>query len=253
MTCERVRERLDAFMDGTLSDEEFLGLMSHVDRCPDCAMLLRVQQHTSEVPTDALEASVPNELVDGMYRQVMGRIKGQERERSKPRIRRPSVKWLVPALSTAVAVLLLANGATLHELRRSRERESALSERIEGGRIGSRPHSGSRSWTRELARPDGVSIVRLRSILERMPPKTRIVGADEAVRLLSNAERWRLSEWDEALTMIDPYDGLQANEILRLIGTIDPDPNMRIPTARLVSLSKGIASDPRGLIDRKAW
>jgi hypothetical protein len=260
VTCDHVQERLEAFAAGTLPDEEFLELMGHVDHCADCAMLLRLQKHTAALTDEELEANVPDHLVDGMYGRVMGEIGRKSPEHPTSSVRWPVFRWLVPALSTAVVVLLVGGGLMFHELRELKERENALSSRIEqqerflregspaaASSIGLRDRLvlSSGNWTRVLARQEETSIAQLQSLLERLPPETRILDAEETMILLARYDRWMESRSTGAGAGIDPADGLQAGEMIRLIRALDPDPETKIPTARLISLSQPSAPRTR--------
>jgi hypothetical protein len=166
----------------------------------------------------------------------------------------------VPALSTAVVILLLGGGMMFHELRKLREHENELSHRIEqqerlmpqGGpavapSVGIRDRlvRSSGNWTRVLARQEETSVAQLESLLERLPPSTQILEADEAAILIARYDQWVENIWNGAATGIDAHDGLQADEMIRLIRALNPDPETRIPTARLISLSQPTAPQTR--------
>jgi hypothetical protein len=168
----------------------------------------------------------------------------------------PSFKWLVPALSTAVVVLLIGGGLMFEELRELQRREDALSDRVErqehlmreGGftaaasvGIGDRLVLSSSNWTRVLARQEETSIAQLQSLLERLPPATQILDSEETAKLIARYNWWIEGTLDETAPGIDPRDGLQAEEMIRLIRALDPDPDTRIRTERLISLSQPTA------------
>jgi hypothetical protein len=260
VTCDRIQEQLEALAAGALPDEEFLELMGHIDRCPDCAMLLRLQQHTAAGTDEELQAIVPDHLADGMYGRVMEEIGRKAAKRPGFSLQWPSFRWLVPALSTAVVVLLVGGGMMFHEIRELKERENALSNRVmqqerlvrDGGpapasSVGLRDRLvlSSGSWARVLARQEETSIAELQSLLERLPPETQILDTDKTVALMARYGQWMEKNWNGDASGIDPRDGLQAGEMVLLIRVLDPDPETRIPTARLISLSQSTASRTR--------
>lgn len=52
MNCRNVEERLDAYVEGTLTDEERAALEKHADSCVECRHLLSVARGEIEFPAD---------------------------------------------------------------------------------------------------------------------------------------------------------------------------------------------------------
>ena len=263
VTCEVVRDRLEAFAEGALSDEEFLQLMNHIDTCRDCAVLLRMQQHTSAISTQELESEVPDRFVDGMYRGVLEKIEERAPGRSWLSRLWPRQELLVPAFAAAIVILLFGGGMMLQELRHLQQREHVLTSRIERQeRLIGVPAAAvggdglklpGQNWRRVLSRHEDMSVEDLQMVLRRLPPGTSILTPKETATLFERYDRWAGNAWKNATESIETHDGLQVEEMLRLIESLDPNPDRRIPTARLITLSHHVGARDGSLVDRRVW
>lgn len=263
VTCEFVHDRLEGFAAGTLSDSEFLQIIGHVDHCHDCAVLLRMQQHTSAISATELEARVPDSLVDTMYGRVMETVEEKAHGRSWLSRLWPKQESLVPALAAAIVVLLIGGGMMFNELRQLQQSERQLVARIDrqermiGSPAGWNGGDGlglpGRNLRRVLTRHEDTSVEELLIVLRQLPPEITLLDPQETASLLGRFTRRAGSAWKEALREIEPGDGLQIEEMLQLIRSLDPDPYSRIPTARLLSLSNQVGVRSRSLIDRRVF
>ncbi len=166
ITCENFLERLEALTSVQWPGEELVLLEQHADRCPDCAMLLRMHRHLSGETLADLEARVPAALVDGMWPRISAGIAAIEdgveiaevaetpgstghplsaetaqaagaQARWRRRLdaffaSRPgrAGRWLVPALAAGLMVLLFASGYLLGEVHQLKQRERMLAESL---------------------------------------------------------------------------------------------------------------------------
>jgi hypothetical protein len=263
VTCEFVHDRLEGFASGTLSDTEFLQIMKHVDHCRDCAVLLRMQQHTNAIPHSELEAQVPESFVDTMYGRVMETV--EEKAQGSSWLSRlwPKQESLVPALAAAIVVLVVGGGMMFNELRTLQQKERRLAARIERQeRVTRSSVAGSfdeglrlpaQNLRRVLTRHEDMSVEELLIVLRQLPPEITILDPEETANLLDRFDRRFGDQWKEALGEIEPRDGLQIEEMLRIIRSLDPDPYSRIPTMRLLSLSNQVGDRSRSFIDRRVF
>lgn len=118
MNCDAVRELVDRYVTGALSDSERDALERHAESCPDCRADLESARVLSPAVA-ALPRSIepPHDLWPG--------IEGRLRERRS--IRMPA-RWRLAGLAAAAAVLLVAgsSAATLWLVRGDSSPTAAL-------------------------------------------------------------------------------------------------------------------------------
>jgi hypothetical protein len=159
-TCDDTQTLLDRLSEGTLTGDERRALRAHARICPDCAMLVRIHEHCARPAADDLEAAVPGEMAEGMWRRIEARIAERPgrhavrppaserhavmdadrrgRAARPPAAHSPRLEWwrrgLVPGLVAAVFILAFACGFLFGELRELRQREGALVAELASGR-----------------------------------------------------------------------------------------------------------------------
>ncbi len=252
--CEVFQDQLDALSGEALSEEGIDLLRRHAATCSECATLLRMREHLAETSPGNLEAAVPGALVDSVWRRVQAEIAVKESRRPSRASGWRQAGWLLPALAAASVVLLIGTGFLLGELRRLRDREALLVQEIVDherrlSRL-DRPAdsplllrrgtlSAARAWQRTLERRETVSIEDLTEMLASLPSRTTLFGQSDVEALISSLPLWIGSAWREALEEVSAEDGIQASELLELILRLDIDSSRRIPSARILSFSRG--------------
>lgn len=250
--CDVFQDQLDALNEGTLGEEGIEQLRRHADSCLDCAKLLEIHERLKSPSVVELEEAVPDRYVSSMWERVRADVAAQQSGRRwRPGVWQSS-RWLVPTMAAASLFLLFATGFLLGELKRLREREQTLVQRVIehekwlaelDQRTAADPVARTtglatkRPWERALARRESVSIAELEGLLERLPARTTIFGASEWEALLERVPFWMSSALSGATGMVRAEDGIQPGELLELLGNLDVDPGRRIPTARLLSLA----------------
>lgn len=250
--CTEFEEQLEAVQQGRLTEEAAARLRRHADSCPDCAMLLQLQQHVAALGQEELEAAVPEEYVTTMWGRVGADIAVQGTARD-PRSRGwHAQRWLVPTLAVASLFFLVASGLMLGELKRLRARETALVQRIADNerrladldsRVRTDPVArtanlaGRRTWARLLERRRSISVAELEALVAGLPVETTVVGGSEWRALEASIPVWMSSAWSAATEAIRADDGVQAGELAALLAALDLDPGRRVPTARILALT----------------
>ncbi len=98
MNCEKTTERLGAYLDGELGEQEAAQVQEHLEACPRCAAELEELRRL-----DRLLSALPGmDAPEGFARRV---------RRAAERARRPA--RLRPVLARAAAMLVLAAGLWL--------------------------------------------------------------------------------------------------------------------------------------------
>jgi hypothetical protein len=251
--CEVFQDQLDALNEGTLGEEGIEQLQRHADSCLDCAKLLELHERMKSPSVVELEEHVPDRYVSSMWKRVRADVAAQESGRRwRLGLGQPS-RWLVPTMAAASLFLLFATGFLLGELKRLREREQVLVQRVIEHerwlaeldlRTTADPVARTaglatkRPWERVLARRESVSIAELAELLERLPARTTIVGASEWEALRESVPFWMSSAWKGAIEMVRADDGIQPGELIELLAKLDLDPGRKIPTNRILALTR---------------
>ena len=117
MNCTELRDRFDAYVEGTLADAESAALESHLDGCVACHEAL-ADQNRALGRAGALPRSVaPSaDLWPGIERELLAR------KRFRGRVAVPG--WLLAA--AAVLLIAVSSGATALYLRDSRSTSSPV-------------------------------------------------------------------------------------------------------------------------------
>jgi len=255
--CQLFEDQLDALLDGSLPDEGIGQLQLHALSCPDCAMLLRVQEHLALPSLEELEAAAPEELVASMWSTVEAEVREQARGVSaRVSAETPGNRqfgWVIPTLAAASIVLLISTGFLFTELKRTKARGVELAEQIgelERGFVGLNERTaavertaslaGRNRWVRalsmDLSTQKSVSIEWIREMVDRLPPDTPLFTATEVEALLGGVTSWgfpgfRVQVFDRAGT-----DGLSARELLSVFDSLNLDPELTVPASRLRDL-----------------
>jgi hypothetical protein len=254
--CERYQDTLDRLFEGTASEEDERRLRGHTRTCPDCAVLLDLHRRLRGPSLAELEAAVPEELVSGMWRQVDADVSRQEWREAGRRGRSSIWRWV--AAAQAAAVVILAAGAVylFGEVETLKGREADLAERMSSqqqslseldqrtatGPRRSRNYTASADWERRLDATGDVTVAEVTQYLRRLPADSPVLNARETRRLLSSLPAGLPGAPSAAylgdLSGITAGDGLQAGEALALIDALDLDPTYRLPSSRIMSLTK---------------
>jgi len=132
--CQVFGDQLDALLGGSLPDEGMGQLQVHALTCPDCAMLLRVQEHLAFPSLGDMEAAVPEELLASVWPLTKDVVKEGKKDGlggvpagTPPP---PRFSWLIPTLAAASVVLLLSTGFLFSELRRTQAEGTELAEEL---------------------------------------------------------------------------------------------------------------------------
>lgn len=254
--CRQFQELLDRVALGAISREDEIQLNKHAGDCPDCAMLLAMHRHLTSPSGPELEAAVPNGMVDTMWRRVMADISQRSAGRNAAGSRLwPVMKLLVPALSVVVVVLAFVSGFMFSELRQLRSREQELIHEVghrdeliahlsAGQETISRERgifrAGNMMIRRGLPQQEIFTAEELLTLLNELPPDVTIMGPDDARSLLSRSVMPRSLGSTDLPDFIDLRDGLQAEEVIRLVEWLGLDPGETISRDRVLALTNQI-------------
>lgn len=252
--CAVFRHQVEELQRGRLTAEVVARLQRHAESCPQCAMLLKMQEHAALLGREDLEAAVPEEYVTTMWERVRSHVAPPEQATERQSRGRREPPWLVPALAAASLFLLLTSGLLLGEWKRLRAREAALVQRItdnerrlatfesgiEAGPVARTAGlAGTPTWARLLARHGSVSVADLEALVADLPAGTTVLSASDWRALEASIPVWMGSVWSEAAEAIHAEDGVQAAELSALIARLDLEPGRSVPTARILSLTAG--------------
>jgi hypothetical protein len=251
MNCHNFQERLAALRQGELGEAERAELERHARECSDCQLLLAVQQHLSSPTGEELEAEVPAAYVSGMWDRVAGSLGLESKAPGRFGGGWPGQRFLMPALAAAVVILIFVSGVMFGQLRQLQQREDRLVHQLElqlwhgeeprslsalNPERGPRPGISRRAWQRAVAGRD-LNAAQLCTLLEQLPPETVLLSARQLAALRWTHPHWQALYRDRALSGIRTVDGLQAEEILRLLDSLPLDPDATIAGDRLLDLT----------------
>jgi hypothetical protein len=252
--CEIFQDQLDTLHEVTLPDEGKRQLRLHAEACPDCAMILKMHEHTTALSQVELEAAVPDELLASMVPRVQSAIGDRKVVSMNDRRRRRAPGWLVPAMAAATVILAVGVGFLFAELRQLQGSERALAQQVvEQQRwladldvrlssnevVRTAALAGRTAWERALARRQNVTLTEIAEMLERVPTSTTVLSSSELEALVAGVPSRTRDAWSEALSDVDARDGIQAGELLQLVRSLPVDPERTMPTARILGLLKG--------------
>lgn len=248
--CDVFQRRLDVLKTGGLAQNERALLESHADACPDCAMLLRLHDHLALPPQEDLEAAVPMEMVSSLRSRLAADLTTRRALKAPERWGRGDRGWLTPALAAAAVLLLGTVGLFYSEVQKLRDRERTLVERVAEQQsrlveLELRPSiaavgrtarlAGRSGWERLLARKGRISVAELSDLLGRLPSGTTVYSRSEFEALSAGAPVWLTRAWRATLAGVEADDGIQVEELMRLLDDLAVDPRRSIPTARLLA------------------
>jgi hypothetical protein len=271
LTCERFQDYLDLRAAGQLDEQGHAALKSHAVGCPDCALLLRVQEALALPPPVELEARVPDELVTGMWARVEAALPapavpaaktwapwvGRHRRRAAERTGSPgpSSGLLAPLLAAAVVLLALLSGFLWGEVHQLRQREGRLAGelarqdrlvngflQLASGIIAERgpwtPLPAGESWERGLRHHEAPTLGELTELLGQLPPETTLMSAPDAEAFFWKRLAWKsLVSHDESAPVVMD-DGLQAAEALAILRSLRLTPEAKIPARWWTTLTE---------------
>ncbi len=252
--CDVFQELLDALRTDGLEEGARRPLEAHAEKCPDCAMLLRLHDHLSLLPQEKLQAAVPAELVSSLRSRLGADLATRQSVNAPERWGRRARDWRTPAAAAAAVVLLAAVGLLYAEVQELQGRERALVEQVTEQRsrlaelevqtsvaavARTAGLAGRNGWERMLARKRRISVAELGNLLSRVPSRTTVYSRSEFEALMAEAPIWLTDSWRARLAEIEAEDGIQREELQRLLEDFAVDPQRSIPTARLLALAKG--------------
>jgi anti-sigma factor RsiW len=108
MTCEQVRDRLDEYVDGDLTEAEFQEMELHLDGCAPC----RAEERQLRALI-AQAAALPEEIQPAadLWPDLAARLRGPEGLRLVPRT--GLARWMGPMSVAAAAAVVVALSAAL--------------------------------------------------------------------------------------------------------------------------------------------
>ena len=241
--CTVFGDQLDSLVRGDLPDTGVGQMRRHAGECPECAALLRMQEHLVTPSLADLEARVPDAWVASMWRDVQGGLDAQ------PVAVRRRVGWVVPLLAAATVALLFANGLTLRALARAGDRAQDLTGQVldqqrrlaalgadEGStRQGSRTGLAGRGGAlRALGDRTDLTVADIRALLEDLPEDTPVIDAARARQLTRS--RLVPAAWRDALAPLDTGGEVTAGALLTVLDRMDLSGDVSVPAARLFEL-----------------
>jgi predicted anti-sigma-YlaC factor YlaD len=108
MTCEQIRDRLDEYVDGDLTEAEFQEVELHLGGCPEC------RQEEREIRAlVARSAALSEEMwpAQDLWPDIADRLRGPEGMRLVPRT--GLARWMGPMSIAAAAAVVIALSAAL--------------------------------------------------------------------------------------------------------------------------------------------
>ncbi len=252
--CDVFQQRLYALKAGGLGPGARASLEDHAAECPDCAVLLRLHDHLALLPQKELEAAVPAEMLDSLRSRLAADLATRESVNAPGRLGQSERDWRTPLLAAAAVVLLAVVGLLHAEVRKLQGRERGLVVQVaeQQSRLAqlelrstdaavarTAGLAGSSGWVRLLARKRRITVAEVSDLLSRLPSQTTLYSRSEFEALMSGAQIWLTSAWRARLAEIEAEDGIQVEELLRLLDDLAVDPQRSIPTARLLAFAKG--------------
>lgn len=278
-SCESFEKLLDRQAAGDLTPEETHWLSQHARQCADCAMLLRIRDHLAAPSTEVLAEDLPADADARMWHAVAAqtRTPAAAGRRSAPwwQAANPQ-RWLAPVFATALLLLLIGNLLLIGELRRIHHREQELASQLAqienrlpvagqpaeiatlagGFTAGRRPGilaaatRGARSRIdvsigRWLPDRESLTASELRAELSQIPPRITLLSRYDAELLLEHLAARSPLGIGALLKHVQIEDGLQTEEVLRLLDQLLPDAEQSISREQLRRavrrLDRGIA------------
>ncbi len=266
--CQVFEDQLDTLVGGGLQDEGIGQLRVHALSCPDCAMLLRVQEHLSLPLLEELEAAVPEALLGSLWPRVQAGTTAPASQ-ARPAIPTPvsakplgvrRIPWLVPTLAAASAILLFSTGFLLSELRQTQARGNEMAGQImelERGmaeldartewvertaRLAGSGRNRARALNYALAGQESITVEALVELLEKYPADMVLFKASQLQSLLGPSVRPppELRELfgllADALTTLGERNEVRAGDLARWLATSGLPPDMVVPKSPLIEL-----------------
>jgi hypothetical protein len=248
--CEEFQEILDTLGGRPPTEDEMQELEAHAAGCRDCATVLGAYLHLAGPSNEELETQVPEEMASAMWHRVAAQT--VERGESRGFSRISIYRILVPTLAAAVVVLVFALGFMLGELRHLRgvetrmaaelDRRDATITALQLGRDDTPGMLASERFRnivrrRFLEDHDAYRVSELITLLEQLPPETRLLSAREVDALLSRGGGSSISPYSEHLRTIDYSNGLDAREAIMLIEMLGIDPDELVTRERFAALN----------------
>jgi hypothetical protein len=258
--CRVFEDQLDSLISGELSEEGAHHLRRHALVCPDCTMLLKVQEHMALPSLAELSAAVPQEHLDSMWTRVEDGLASREEEKRREEPRRVRRTWLIPTLAAASVALLFSSGFLFSELRQATSRETALARRIgdlERGlaeldsraewaertaRLGERGRRSARAVSFALAGRESITVGDLQGLLGRFPSDMIVLDASHLEDLTGAATppppelREILSVLAEAYGELGTPRELRAGDLLEWLAESDLPTDMNLSTSQIIGL-----------------
>ena len=256
--CQIFEDQLDGLVKGTLPEEGARQLRIHAASCPDCSMLLRVQEHLALPALEELEAQVPEDLLASVWPRVEAEVEsgagdvpaetGFPMGHQGGRIKRFS--WLVPTLAAASVALLFSTGLLYSELKRSEAREVQLARQVgemdrwmaglDGGsglvqrtaELAGGGKNRARAVGYALSGGESLTLDSLLDLLGRYPQGKILFDASQLLALSETTSRPPpelreiLTLLGDALTTLGDADGVRVGEFAEWLASSSLPPDM---------------------------
>jgi len=254
--CDVFQEQLDALLESRLPDAGMEQLRLHAAACSGCAMQLRVHEHLTVPSLSELESQVPDELAGSVVTRVQAQISTHQGSSQPTRSTWRGWNRFVPTLAAATLLLFVGSGLLFLQVRQLREQEAVLVRQVteQGRRLAqldarttmdpvarAASLAGRSLWERALERRSSVTVSELERMLQGAPASTTIFSATESENLSETLPRWMAGLVRDALSSIRTDDGIQVGELLHVVQALDIDTERRIPTSRILSVSRQAA------------
>jgi hypothetical protein len=258
--CQFFEDQLDTLLDGSLSGEGTRQLRLHALSCPDCAMLLRVQEHLDLPPLEELEAAVPEELLASMWPKVQAEVADQRRDVSAVTSFPKRLRWFVPTLAAASIALLFSASFLFSELKRSEARELQLAQQVgelerglaevdartewverTASLAGSR-RNRARALAFALSGQDSITVETLFELLGSYPADLVLLNASQVDAIMRTTSRpppdlrGILVALGDALTDLGYERGVRAGDLVEWLASSGLPRDMVLPKSQLIEL-----------------
>lgn len=264
MDCQVFEDQLDTLVDGHLPEEGARQLQLHALSCPDCAMLLRVQEHVKLPPLEELEAEVPDHLLASLWPNVAAAtslptpdVSAETSPIPKSLRRTP---WMIPTLAAASVALLLSTGFLFSQLRKSEGRVQQLSQQVgeyqqwlalqDGGsdlvhrtaELAGGRRNRARALDHALAGKENITIGTLIDLLERYPESMVLFDTSQIEGLSRRTSRPHpelrgiLAVLGDAFDTLGDSEGVRVGEFTEWLASSRLPMDMALPKSPLMDL-----------------
>lgn len=114
--CDKIRNKLSAYLDGELSPEEMAEVAAHLETCPDCSALLEKMRKIDEMAETAIP-DFDDKLMDSLTGRIMDSIKESKpiAEENRPKSRVIPIWYRYVAVAASIVIVFLAGRMAFKE------------------------------------------------------------------------------------------------------------------------------------------